>query len=65
MGHEIPLTSFFDITLRYNSGAAFSFLAEAGGWQVWFFSIIAFAVVIGITWRLCKISVSNYWELCF
>lgn len=30
-----------DITLVYNRGAAFSFLSEAGGWQRWFFAVIA------------------------
>jgi len=28
----------------YNTGAAFSFLSNAGGWQLWFFSILAFAI---------------------
>lgn len=36
-----PVTSFFYFTLRYNEGAAFSFLAGAGGWQRWFFTLIA------------------------
>ncbi len=39
----------FDWYLTYNSGAAFSFLAQAGGWQRWFFaitSIIISAVII-------------------
>jgi signal peptidase II len=40
-GEVLNLTSFFDFTLRYNSGAAFSILAEAGGWQRWFFGAIA------------------------
>lgn len=31
-------------TLSYNPGAAFSFLAEAGGWQRWFFTVLAIAV---------------------
>ncbi len=42
-GEVLNLTSFFDFTLRYNSGAAFSILAEAGGWQRWFFGVIAIA----------------------
>nr|WP_208111426.1 signal peptidase II [Marinomonas balearica] len=54
-GQEIAILPFFDLTLRYNTGAAFSFLAGAGGWQRWFFSLIAAAVVIGISWRLIKI----------
>ncbi len=61
-GEEIPLLPFFDLTLRYNTGAAFSFLAGAGGWQRWFFSLIAFAVVTGISWRLIKIGRENPWE---
>ena len=36
-----PVTSFFYLTLRYNEGAAFSFLAGAGGWQRWLFTAIA------------------------
>ncbi|MBR7890196.1 lipoprotein signal peptidase [Marinomonas sp. A79] len=61
-GQEIPVLPFFDLTLRYNTGAAFSFLAQAGGWQRWFFSIIALAVVVGISWRLVKIANSNRLE---
>lgn len=61
-GQEIPILPFFDLTLRYNTGAAFSFLAQAGGWQRWFFSLIALAVVIGISWRLSKIGRSNRLE---
>lgn len=34
----------FDLTLLYNTGAAFSFLANQDGWQRWFFAVIAFAV---------------------
>lgn len=61
-GQEIPILPFFDLTLRYNTGAAFSFLAEAGGWQRWFFSLIALSVVIGISWRLVRIANSNRLE---
>ena len=32
-----PLTSFFNLVRVHNHGAAFSFLAQAGGWQRWFF----------------------------
>jgi len=45
-GEVLQLTSFFDFTLRYNSGAAFSFLADAGGWQKWFFGGIAFVASV-------------------
>jgi signal peptidase II len=35
---------FFNFTLLYNYGAAFSFLSDAGGWQRWFFASLAFAI---------------------
>ncbi|MDP2822777.1 MAG: signal peptidase II [Sulfuritalea sp.] len=38
------VTPFFNLVLVYNSGAAFSFLAGAGGWQKWFFVILALAI---------------------
>lgn len=41
----------FNLTLSYNTGAAFSFLADAGGWQRWFFTVLAFVVsVMIIVW---------------
>lgn len=38
---KIPLNSFINITHQQNKGAAFSFLADAGGWQRWFFAGLA------------------------
>ena len=38
------IPGFFDLTLLYNPGAAFSFLADHGGWQRWFFTLIAVVV---------------------
>lgn len=43
---EHTVTSFFYLTVRYNEGAAFSFLHGAGGWQRWFFAIIAGSVSV-------------------
>lgn len=40
-GDSLPLTSFFNLVRAHNSGAAFSFLAEAGGWQRVFFIAVA------------------------
>ncbi len=40
-GDHLSITSFFDIVLFHNEGAAFSFLAGAGGWQRIFFSLFA------------------------
>lgn len=44
-GDSIPLTSFFNLVLTYNKGAAFSFLAGQDGWQRWFFTAVAIAAV--------------------
>lgn len=45
VAHEpLPVLSFFNLTLMYNPGAAFSFLADAGGWQRWFFLILSVVV---------------------
>ena len=38
------IPNFFDLTLVYNTGAAFSFLAEAGGWQKFFFLGLALII---------------------
>ncbi|MEW6646338.1 MAG: signal peptidase II [Pseudomonadota bacterium] len=43
--HEpVPVLPLFNLTLMHNTGAAFSFLSQAGGWQRWFFVAIAVAV---------------------
>jgi len=39
-----PLTPFFNLVHFWNTGAAFSFLADAGGWQRYFFIVIALVV---------------------
>lgn len=42
------IPGLFNLTLAYNPGAAFSFLADAGGWQRHFFTVLALVVSIGI-----------------
>lgn len=43
--HEpLELLPFFNFTLMHNTGAAFSFLSQAGGWQRWFFTGMALLV---------------------
>lgn len=45
------IPGYFDWTLAYNTGAAFSFLADAAGWQRWFFAAIAILVsVVLVVW---------------
>jgi len=41
---RVSVMPFFNITLAYNEGAAFSFLADAGGWQRWFFVILTIVI---------------------
>ena len=41
---KVPINSFINLTHQRNEGAAFSFLAGAGGWQRWFFVVLATAV---------------------
>jgi signal peptidase II len=43
-GQPVPVLPFFNLTLLYNTGAAFSFLSNAGGWQRWFFILLALGV---------------------
>ncbi|MBX2824479.1 MAG: signal peptidase II [Gammaproteobacteria bacterium] len=52
----IEITSWFNITLHYNPGAAFSFLSDAGGWQRWFFTIISAGVSIVLCVWLYRLS---------
>ncbi|MFT5708460.1 MAG: signal peptidase II [Oceanospirillaceae bacterium] len=43
------IPGFFDLTLLYNKGAAFGFLADAGGWQQWLFAILAIVMSVILT----------------
>ena len=52
LGDATYVTSFFNVVRVHNSGAAFSFLANAGGWQRWFFTGIGIAATIFIVWML-------------
>lgn len=53
-GQQIPVTGFFNLVLTYNTGAAFSFLSEASGWQRWFLSAIAAVASLVILYLLNK-----------
>ena len=48
LGERLELTAFFNLILTYNPGAAFSFLADAGGWQKWVFVVLALAISVWI-----------------
>ena len=53
-GENMAVTDFFNLVLVHNSGAAFSFLSNAGGWQRWFFSAIAAIASVWIILLLRK-----------
>jgi signal peptidase II len=46
------ITTFFNLVLVMNSGAAFSFLADAGGWQKWFFIVLTTGISIWLLFML-------------
>jgi signal peptidase II len=52
LGDSTYITSFFNIVRAHNTGAAFSFLAGASGWQRWFFTAIGVTAAVFIIWLL-------------
>lgn len=52
LGDSLQVTSFFNLVRVHNSGAAFSFLAGASGWQRWFFTVIGILAAVVILWLL-------------
>jgi len=50
----VEVLPFFNLVLVHNTGAAFSFLAGAGGWQRWFFTVIAVVISTVLVWMLRK-----------
>ena len=53
-GESMVITSFFNLVLAFNTGAAFSFLSDAGGWQRGFFIVITLAISIFLLWMMRK-----------
>ena len=52
LGDATYVTSFFNVVRAHNTGAAFSFLAGAGGWQRWLFTGIGVGAAVFIVWML-------------
>ena len=48
------ITPFFDLVRAHNTGAAFSFLAGASGWQRWFFIGLGAVAAVFIVWLLAR-----------
>ncbi len=57
----LPVFPGFNLTLMHNEGAAFSFLSSAGGWQRWFFAIIAAVVSVVIVVWLARLRPGQRW----
>jgi signal peptidase II len=52
LGDSTYVAPFFNLVRAHNTGAAFSFLAAASGWQRWFFTAIGVAATLFILWLL-------------
>jgi signal peptidase II len=54
LGDSRTIASFFNLVRAHNTGAAFSFLAGASGWQRWFFVGLGAVASVFIVWMLKK-----------
>ena len=57
----VEITPFFNLVHVYNKGAAFSFLADQGGWQRWFFALFAIGVSAAMTVGLRRQAANQLW----
>lgn len=57
LGEFTAVFFWLDITRLHNPGAAFSFLADAGGWQRWFFTVLAIVISVGLVVWLRRLHV--------
>lgn len=62
-GERFTVLSVFDLVLAHNTGAAFSFLHDAGGMQRWLFSVIAVVASVWIIWLLRRHSAQMLFAL--
>jgi len=51
----VAIMPYFNLTMAHNHGAAFSFLAQAGGWQRWFFTVLALVISTVLVVWLAKL----------
>lgn len=57
----IPVWSWFNFTLAHNTGAAFSFLSDASGWQRWLFAVLTIVVSVFIVTWLKRLQAGEGW----
>ncbi|MAE21425.1 MAG: signal peptidase II [Pseudomonas sp.] len=57
----VPVLPVLNMTLLYNPGAAFSFLADQGGWQRWFFTGISVAVSVMLVVWIARLPRGTVW----
>jgi signal peptidase II len=65
LGDTFPVLPMLDIVRAHNTGAAFSFLADAGGWQRWAFSLLAVGVSIALLFWLRRLALTTHALLAF
>ena len=61
MYRPVEVLPFFNLTLLHNTGAAFSLLADAGGWQRWLFTLLAIAIAIVVAVWLTRVAGRERW----
>jgi signal peptidase II len=62
MYQPIAVMPMFNWTLMHNTGAAFSFLASEGGWQRWFFAVVAIVVSVVIVLWIKRLEQHEKWQ---
>lgn len=65
LGQGVEVTSFFELLYVMNPGASFSFLAGAGGWQRWFFLVLALGICAWLTLMLKRQAAEKLAPLAF
>ena len=65
INHSISINNFFNLTLAFNYGAAFSFLSDAGGWQRWFFISFTSIIILVLSYMIVKDKDNEYIALSF
>ena len=63
LNESLRVTSFFNFTLAFNKGAAFSFLNSASGWQSWIFGLVAVVISLILLVWLKRLNCKQWW-LC-